>query len=167
VTGRILLLVGVALATAAAKEPELESPNAPDTTRSRTSEIVDSVSLLPRRSPGTAVLLSLLVPGGGQVYTGHYWKAPLIAAAEVGLGALAWREHRFCVRALELGDTVTYRLYRDRRTAFLWWMAGATVFSMADAYVSARLYAFDRQMRLSLGPCHLGVVIALADCRFP
>uniref|UniRef100_A0A7C4CB96 DUF5683 domain-containing protein n=1 Tax=candidate division WOR-3 bacterium TaxID=2052148 RepID=A0A7C4CB96_UNCW3 len=156
-TGRLLLLLGLAVAAAVAEPPAPESLGR--------SQPVDSVRLLPQKDPGTAVLLSLLIPGGGQAYTANYWKVPFIAAAELGLAGLALREHGFCNRLLQMQpvDTGAYRIHRDRRTAFLWWTAGVTVFSMADAYVSAQLFAFDRQLRLTAGPGRVGVVCELPN----
>ncbi len=102
-----------------------------------------------RRSPGLAMALSLVVPGGGQVYTGQYWKAAAIAPVEVGLGWLALRQHNFARRSLAAGDTTAYRFHRDWRTTWLWWTGAVVVFSMADAYVSARLFGFERQMQFA------------------
>ncbi|MGB5873775.1 MAG: DUF5683 domain-containing protein, partial [Bacteroidota bacterium] len=49
-----------------------------------TSDTSDLQAGVPRasKSPGTALLLSALVPGAGQVYNESYWKVPII----VGLG---------------------------------------------------------------------------------
>lgn len=113
------------------------------------------------RSPGRAVLLSLLVPGGGQLYTGRYWKAALIAPAELGLGYLTIQEHRWAVQALSRADTVRYQYHQDRRNTFLWWTAATVVFSMADAYVSAQMFGFDRELQLDLQPDRFGVRLAL------
>jgi hypothetical protein len=114
---------------------------------------VDSLTgQLPNKSPGRAVLFSLIFPGGGQVYTHNYWRAAVIAAAEVGLGGLAYQEHTRMKQAWAALDTTGYYFHRDRRTTFLWWTAGVVVFSMADAYVSAQMFGFDQEMRLDLGP---------------
>lgn len=107
---------------------------------------------LPERSPGRAVLLSLIIPGGGQIYTQNYWKAGLIAPAEVLLGYLSYREHRLAQRSLNENDSVNYSRHQDRRNSFLFWTAGVIVFSMADAYVSAQMFGFDRQLQLAFGP---------------
>jgi hypothetical protein len=113
----------------------------------------------PAKSTGTAVLLSFLLPGGGQVYTGNWWKATLIAPAEVTLGCLSVKEHLAANKAWNGGDTTGYVLHRDRRTALLWWTGAALAFSMADAYVSAQMYGFDREMRLTLGPMRAGIAM--------
>jgi hypothetical protein len=122
----------------------------------------------PARSTGTAVLLSFLLPGGGQVYTGNWWKAALIAPAEVTLGYFSIKEHRSASRYLSLftlhhveSDSVNYVRHRDTRTALLWWTGAVLAFSMADAYVSAQMYGFDREMRLTLGPTRAGIAMEL------
>jgi hypothetical protein len=120
----------------------------------------------PAKSTGTAVLLSFLLPGGGQVYTGNWWKAALIAPAEVTLGYFSVKEHLAASKSLErfqgLGDSTdltAYVRHRDARTAFLWWTGAVVAFSMADAYVSAQMYGFDREMRLTLGPMRAGIAM--------
>jgi hypothetical protein len=118
--------------------------------------------------------LSLLVPGGGQVYTGHYWKAALFAPAEVGLAYLALRRNNLAREALDRGDTTAYRSHRDWRTTWLFWTGTVVVFSMADAYISAKMFGFNRETRfaagapggrahrragLELGPTRAGLVV--------
>lgn len=106
----------------------------------------------PAKSPGTAILLSLLLPGAGQVYTGNWWKATLIAPAEVTLGYFSIREHLSATEYLRESDTANYVRHSDAGTAFLWWTGAVIAFSMADAYVSAQMYGFDREIRLSSWP---------------
>jgi hypothetical protein len=150
-----LWLVGGAVTTGLADEAEL--PEFPEgSVPAVDSAVPDSTPVQietqrppPHKSPGTAVLLSALLPGGGQVYTGGYWKAGLIAPAELVLGFFSVKEHLDATRALEQGREADYVLHRDRRTALLWWTGAVIAFSMADAYVSAQLYGFDDQMRFS------------------
>jgi hypothetical protein len=115
----------------------------------------------PARSPGTAVLLSLLLPGGGQVYTGNWWKAAIIAPAEVTLGYFTYKAHMDASAALGRGDSAAYVGLRDRRTALLWWTGAVIVSSMTDAYVSAEMFGFDREMTLALGPGRVGIRMGL------
>lgn len=119
------------------------------------------VKSVPTKSPGRAVLLSFIIPGGGQLYTRNYWKAAIIAPAEIGLGYFAYQEHIRMRDALANQDSSGYYHHRDRRTAFLWWTAAVVVFSMADAYVSAQMFGFDEQLRLDLAPNRLGIQLAL------
>ncbi|HDQ98937.1 MAG TPA: hypothetical protein ENN51_01425 [candidate division WOR-3 bacterium] len=109
------------------------------------------------KSPGRAVLLSLAIPGGGQVYTGHWWKASLIAPTEVTLAVLAARDHRHAGAARQTGDTTRYLVLCDRRNTLLFFTGTVLVYSMADAWVSARMHAFDRQMEFAIGPGRAGL----------
>jgi len=118
-----------------------------------------AVHYRPAKSPGTAVLLSFLLPGAGQLYTGNWWKAAIIAPSEVTLGYFSIREHLAATDALRQGDSAAYVRHRDRRTALLWWTGAVIAFSMADAYVSAQMYGFDREMRLTLGPFGAGITM--------
>jgi len=113
------------------------------------------------KSAGRAVLFSALVPGGGQVYTGNWWKACLLAPAEVTLGALSVRDHTDATEALRAGNEDEYVRLRNRRNAFLWWTGAVLAFSMGDAYVSAQMYGFDRQMTFALGPFRAGVALGM------
>jgi TM2 domain-containing membrane protein YozV len=125
-----------------------------------TTPKVDTVrSYRPAKSPGTAVLLSFLLPGAGQIYTGNWWKAALIAPAEVTLGYLSVKEHLSATESLRDGDTVNYVRHGDARTAFLWWTGAVVAFSMADAYVSAQMYGFDREIRFTVGPIRAGIAM--------
>lgn len=70
-----------------------------------------------------------VVPGGGQFYTERYVPGILIGAAEVTLGYYAIKYHR----------EENY----SRRNSMLWWGALVFGFSLADAYVAAKMYGFD------------------------
>lgn len=147
-----LLLAGLAVAQPAPPPDSLGKPVVPDSTNGAAR---GSTPYRPPRSTGTAVLLSFLLPGGGQVYTGNWWKAALIAPAEVTLGYFVVKEHLATSAALSAGDSTAYVRHRDARTAFLWWTGAVLAFSMADAYVSAQMFGFDREIRFAVGPCEL------------
>jgi len=157
VTSRALMGLALLAGFVSAQTPDTLKPqlNPADSTTK-----VDPVrTYRPAKSTGTAVLLSFLLPGGGQVYTGNWWKAALIAPAEVTLGYFSVREHVAATDAWNSGDTTGYVRHRDRRTALLWWTGAVLAFSMADAYVSAQMYGFDREMRLTLGPMRAGIAM--------
>jgi hypothetical protein len=164
VTNRALVGLAFLAGFVLAQTPDILKPrlNQPDSTfRSDTT-----VTYRPAKSTGTAVLLSFLLPGGGQVYTANWWKAVLIAPAEVTLGCFSIREHlsasdylsQFNLRHVQ-SDSEGYVLHRDRRTALLWWTGAIAAFSMADAYVSAQMYGIDREMRLTIGPMRAGFAV--------
>jgi len=150
VSGRALLGLALLVGLVLAQQPDSLKPQPvpPDST-------VESDTVRPYRpakSPSKAVLLSFLLPGGGQVYTGNWWKAALIAPAEVTLGY-------FSLKYLTENDSANYARHRDARTALVWWTGAVIAFSMADAYVSAQMYGIDREMRLTIGPMRAGVAM--------
>jgi hypothetical protein len=108
------------------------------------------------KSPGTAMLLSAVLPGAGQFYNESYWKVPVIA----GLGTY------FVVEFIDnnkkyndysdqyeesLGTTpggdsqiLSYReFYRDQRDTFAWYFLILYGLNILDAYVDASLFEFD------------------------
>jgi len=157
VTSRALLGLALLAGSALAQVPNAVKPqaNPPDSVPGDDTVVV----YRPAKSTGKAVLLSFLLPGGGQVYTGNWWKAALIAPAEVTLGLFSVREHLAASDALSGGDTTRYAQHSGRRTALLWWTGAVLAFSMADAYVSAQMYGFDREMRLTIGPTGAGIAM--------
>ena len=164
-TGRTLLGVALLVGLVLAQDPDSVLKLQPMPTDS-TAESDTVRPYRPAKSPGKAVLLSLLLPGGGQVYTGNWWKAALIAPAELTLGCLSIKEHVGASKSLKLfqeqgdpADSLKYIGHRNTRTALLWWTGSVVAFSMADAYVSAQMYGFDREMRLTVGPMRAGVAM--------
>lgn len=155
-TVRALAVLALSVGLARAQPPDtLARPPSPLDSTARADTIRP---YRPARSPGTAVLLSFLLPGGGQVYTGNWWKAALIAPAELTLGYLALKEHRIAgdylsrfAQSRSQSDSLNYVRHRNTRTVLLWWTGAVVAFSMADAYVSAQMYGFDREMRFTLG----------------
>ena len=158
----LALLVGLASAAPVGQRVPAQQSDSlkPQPVPAESAAKVDTVRpYRPARSTGTAVLLSFLLPGGGQVYTGNWWKAALIAPTEVTLGYFVVKEHlsasdylsRFSLHHVH-SDSANYVRHRDARTAFLWWTGAVVAFSMADAYVSAQMFGFDREMRFTIGP---------------
>lgn len=111
------------------------------------------------RSPGTAVLLSALLPGAGQVYTGRYWKVPIV------LGFSGY----FAYEVIKLNNSYTSArgkytesvskgenngqgnaqlqyerdFYRDERDRFGFYFLLTYLLNIVDAYVDASLFDFD------------------------
>ncbi|MGE3062170.1 MAG: hypothetical protein AB7T10_00840 [bacterium] len=69
-------------------------------------------------------VLSLIFPGGGQVYNKDYLKAGIFAAAEITTAAVLYKEFK--------SEGERTLLYRDI-------LAGVILFSILDAYVSKEL----------------------------
>lgn len=81
-----------------------------------------------RKSAKTAMLLCLF-PGGGQFYTERYISGVLIGAGEITLGYYAIKNH--------------FEENYSERNSFLWWELFLFGYSLADAYVGAKMYGFD------------------------
>jgi hypothetical protein len=115
--------------------------------------------ILATKSPTTAIILSAILPGAGQIYTGRYWKVPII----LGFGGyFAWEwvrmnDHYTQSRSLYQasvdggenkgqGDPqLLYErdFYHDERDRFAFYLAITYLLNIVDAYVGASLYNFD------------------------
>jgi hypothetical protein len=112
------------------------------------------------KSPGTAVLLSALLPGAGQAYNRSYWKVPIVLGFGVYF-AEEWISNNRQYRnyrdqyntglAVNGGQSTLYLnglrnvrdFYRDQRDAFTWYFLILYFVNILDAYVDASLYDFD------------------------
>jgi hypothetical protein len=111
------------------------------------------------KSPTIAVLLSAVLPGAGQVYTGRYWKVPLILGIGGYLASVWVRQNDRYLAArsnyqasLDAGENggqgiVGYRderdFYHDDRDRFAFYLAITYLLNIIDAYVDASLYSFE------------------------
>jgi hypothetical protein len=118
----------------------------------------------PTKSTGTAMLLSAIFPGGGQLYNQSYWKVPIVTGlgvyfiAELLHSNSLYKDYRS-----QYGGSITTDLpsgnprllsirdfYRDQRDMFGWYFLILYVINIADAYVDASLFDFDVGGDLSL-----------------
>ncbi len=126
-----------------------------------------SVVVIRQKSALTAVLLSAVIPGGGQIYNGSYWKVPII----YGLQAFFvyewisnnksyhsfWTQWQDSVNA-GASNYIIAQLqgdrdgYHDQRDSYAWYIAGVYALSLLDAYVDAELSGFDISPSLGLAP---------------
>lgn len=126
------------------------------------------------KSPTTAVVYSLCLPGLGQYYTANYWKIPLFTGT---CAVAAWQFFRnnadFQATSVQYdaavaagnASSVTNQLlarreaFRDRRDISGVIFLVAYGLAAVDAFVGAHLYDFDVSENLSLGlgptPTHL------------
>jgi hypothetical protein len=81
-----------------------------------------------KKNAGLAMLLCV-VPGGGQFYTERYIPGIVIASTELTLGYYAYSYH-------------VDKEY-EKRNSMLWWGLFVFGYSLADAYVGAKMYGFD------------------------
>lgn len=101
------------------------------------------------KSPYLAMLLSSIIPGSGQFYCENYIKSIMIIGAEGAFGYYAYQYHK---------DNQV-----SKRNNMLWWLATIKVISIADAYVTANMYKFNEQMRLSVECDNRSVGIGLVS----
>lgn len=127
------------------------------------------------KNPTTAVLLSLALPGAGQVYTEEYWKVPVFTGTAVVGMWLFWRNNADYIVTSERADqamtdsTLMPLLPRLRRQRDAFRsnrdVAGAVVIATylvaaIDAYVGAHLFDFsvDDDLSFHVGPTPSGSV---------
>ncbi|MFZ0391641.1 MAG: DUF5683 domain-containing protein [Calditrichia bacterium] len=122
-----------------------QAQNLSSSMKQKSETSLDTSRLLsdtPLKSPWGAVLRSAVLPGWGQVYTGHYWKAGLVFSLNAFLlGQVLRNNQRF--------EDTGNKNFRDRRNEFTWYFAFSYLLTMVDAYVDAYLYKFDEAMRIS------------------
>jgi hypothetical protein len=151
------------IAQVARPDTTAQVPAVADTMRVRVQG--DTVAApLRTKSPTTAMLLSGILPGAGQVYNGSYWKTPII----LGLGIYfvsEWlnnnrhaddyrQQYELSMQTLPpYGNTRLRDLrefYKDQRDSFSWYFFILYMLNIVDAYVDASLYGFDVSPTLSL-----------------
>jgi hypothetical protein len=149
--------VSSALFKPSADRAAFAAPSSQDTVQTDSTKTLSPAG--PLKSPGTAVLLSAILPGAGQVYTGRYWKVPII------LGFSGY----FIYEVLKLNDSyksaqgkyvesvangengglgsaqLQYErdFYRDERDRFGFYFLLTYLLNIVDAYVDASLFDFD------------------------
>lgn len=153
-----------------------------DSTGNATSQSPDTLKVIGKlKSPLAAVLFSIF-PGGGQIYNGSYWKVPIIWGVQ-GYFVYEWIQNNKVYQSLKqevsdsiaagtpyisldhpLTDVKTLIGLRDgaqnTRDSYAWYIAGAYLLSMLDAYVDAELSGFNVSPNLSSSP--MGKVFALS-----
>jgi hypothetical protein len=118
---------------------------------------------VPAKSAGTALLLSAILPGAGQVYNQSYWKAPIVLGFGVYFASQwlhnnslykDWRDRFTESLATTEGGNQNYlairEFYKDQRDAFSWYFFILYILNLADAYVDASLFDFNVGNDLSI-----------------
>ena len=130
--------------------------------------VVDTnIVMIRQKSALTAVLLSAVIPGGGQIYNGSYWKVPIIYGLEAFFVS-QWISNNKSYQSLQTqwenslkanasSDTlaqlqVNRDAYHDQRDSYAWYMAGVYALSVLDAYIDAELSGFDVSPSLGFAP---------------
>lgn len=87
-----------------------------------------SLASAEKKNASLAMLLCV-VPGGGQFYTERYIPGVIIGSTELVIGYYAYKYHR----------EENY----EKRNSLLWWGLFVFGYSLADAYVGAKMYGFE------------------------
>ncbi|MBD3221491.1 hypothetical protein GF314_09635 [bacterium] len=168
---RVGMIIVVALAAASASAQDEMTPAsldslqqaATDTMETAPADTVPALEPVPPpdffdtgREGTTAVLMSPVFPGWGQLYTGGGWRAALAFGAQWYFwsnmlsndrNGVRYRDHARTLpqgSARELWDVAAderFEVFRD----FAWWSGGILLLVTVDAYVGAGLYNFDEE----------------------
>ncbi len=106
-----------------------------------------------QKSVTTAVLLSCFLPGGGQFYNEKYVKGIFFGGVEIFTGYMAFRNY------LDYRRTNSERRFEES-FSYSFYFLGMWLYSIADAYVDAQLYNFEKKMHVTAGPGGIGVSIS-------
>ncbi|HPM01571.1 MAG: hypothetical protein KA886_04300 [Candidatus Cloacimonetes bacterium] len=110
------------------------------------------------KNPTYASTLSFICPGGGQIYNNSYIKAGTVILADayfIGMAVYNEDKRQETRKKMLLADNeVIKEYYRNRmndyyekRQSDYWWIGITTFLSMADAYVDAHLYNFEKKKK--------------------
>lgn len=137
---------------------------------------LDKETTIHEHSPNTALILSAVVPGAGQVYNRQAWKVPIVYAGLAGVGYYTWFNYNEMIKfkdeylyrvnhdqmpVLEgyesYPTTNIYNLYQSYNKTFqLSIIIGVAVYglNLLDAYISGHLFNFEMgdEITLNLGP---------------
>ena len=105
------------------------------------------------KSPKTAMIYSAVFPGLGQLYNGKKLKAVIFFGGEFGLLANSIYLNQQYKKSIFEYDK---EFYLNNRNLSTWYLVGAVLFSVIDAFVDAHLYNFDESPDLSLNMTPFG-----------
>lgn len=145
------------------KENKVTDTIAPKPLKDFVSDVpVSKKTYVMTKSPTTAVLLSFLLPGAGQIYNESYWKAPLFLGTAGVLTYLILDNHSKYSNEQKKYDNmntsdpirsqikVIKEYYRDQRDQDIFYLSGVYILAAVDAYVGAHLFDFNVSDELTL-----------------
>ncbi|MFZ5516404.1 MAG: DUF5683 domain-containing protein [Candidatus Zhuqueibacterota bacterium] len=92
------------------------------------------------KSPNGAMIRSLIIPGWGQWYNKKKLKAVVVFGTETGILINSIYLNQMTQKST---TTAEREYYLNNRNLSNWWLVGALLFSVADAFVDAQLSDFD------------------------
>jgi len=111
-------------------------------------------------SPTGAALRSLVLPGWGQAYARQPVESVIYGGLECGLIYGVIRQHKQFLYYDRIDDDHRADFYRNSRNRLTWYLAGAVILSVVDAYVDAQLFQFDVSDDLSSAGGNRGMLTA-------
>lgn len=109
-------------------------------------------------SPTGAAIRSLVFPGWGQAYNRRPLKSVVYGGIQEGLIYSIYLQHKQYLYYDRLGEDREAGFYKNDRNRLTWYLAGATILSVMDAFVDAHLYGFDVSDQLSFVKQNKGVM---------
>ncbi|MBN1694257.1 hypothetical protein JW879_02505 [candidate division WOR-3 bacterium] len=99
------------------------------------------------------MLLTTLIPGGGQFYTERYFKGIIVGGAQ---SYIIYRGIQTQLRLNDLDRELNLspieeeekQTLLDQRREIAWWMALVWTIGILDAYVDAQLYGFESDLTI-------------------
>ncbi len=164
---KLLLALVVAMSFAGLGAPAAGAAEEPVPAAADTATVAPGDSLAVLRPPvpdffdtgisgTTAVLMTPVMPGWGQLYAGNGWRAALAFGLEWYYWSNLLAHDRQASRVGEYSRTLEpggnrdffaataaeeYQIARD----YAWWSGGAMLIMALDAYVGAKLFGFDHE----------------------
>ncbi len=125
-----------------------------------------SIILFTEKSPATAMISSILIPGGGQYYTGRTTRGVLFSVLQGSLLSSTLYSHfkyKFYTTQFEQtgnhNDSIRARGFYNMRNNLIWWDAIVIAISVADAYVGAKMYGFYEETESGENRINVGWII--------
>jgi len=120
----------------------------------------DTTSSIPTKNSTKALLLSLALPGAGQLYNGEYIKAGAFVTAVSAFAYETFYENNQASKLLDKrelyseGSSEYLKLKEQfdnhiyKRNQYVWLWVGATLWAGLDAYIEAELFNFDAHLEM-------------------
>ena len=100
--------------------------------------------------PGKAAIatgLSIIIPGGGQIYNKQFGKAILIAGAEVTTAYFIQEFNKRSIKAENEQEKIKYENYRNN---MIWLLGGEIVYSSIDAFIDSQMADMNKKIDISI-----------------
>jgi hypothetical protein len=160
VVGQAVSAAGLLAVFLTVQPPNRLTAQTPDTTRSQAPVAVAGSDTSTRVKPVGALWRSLLIPGWGQAYTGRNFSGAAFVVWEgvaVMMTVRAVQEKHYAEKTGS--ETLASKRQQIQDWVVLWGFNH--LFAAAEAFVSAHLLDFPKELKLRTGPGGIGVSFPL------